>query len=116
MKRTNLGYLISMTDNNSKLINEMIEIFIEQVTEIGVEFEEAYRLKNYDVIANLAHKAKSSVGIMGMNQLSETLKELELLANEGKSTTKYPLYIKTFKEECSMAIDELIIFRNKLSS
>ncbi len=39
--------------------------------------------KEYDGLSKLAHKAKSSVAVMGMTGVAELLKELEKLAHDG---------------------------------
>jgi len=115
VKKTDLTYLYSMTGDDPKLINEMIELFIDQVKETGDELDEAYKGKNYDRVGKLAHKAKSSVQIMGMNDLSKKLAELEFLANEARNINEYPSYIEYFNEECRQAIEELIDHKHKLS-
>jgi hypothetical protein len=44
---------------------------------------------------------------MGMKDLAQKLKELELLAREGKDTESYPAMIDDFRNECKIAIAEL---------
>jgi len=80
-KHINLGYLESITDGNNELIKELIAIFIEQVPEFNEGFEKGIEEKDWNQIAAVAHKAKSSVISMGMDKLGNTdLKNLELLA------------------------------------
>lgn len=116
MKKTNLEYLYSMAGNDRKLIIELIDIFIDQVNEIGIELEKANAKGNYDLVGKLAHKAKSSVAIMGMSDLSQKLVELENLANKAQDKELYPSYIEQFREECADAVEELIIHRNSIKS
>jgi len=96
-----------MTGNDRILINELIDIFIDQVNEIGKELEEAYSRSNFEWLGKLAHKAKSSVAIMGMNKLSKKLKEFELLAKEQKDVDQYASFIEMFDKSCKEAIQEL---------
>ena len=63
--------------------------------------------KNYHSLGLLAHKAKSSVAIMGMNDLAEMLKTFELQAKEGKESELYESYITRFKTETDAAVTEL---------
>ena len=63
--------------------------------------------KNYTSLGLLAHKAKSSVAIMGMNELADMLKTFELQAREGKEPQLYESYIERFKNETEEAIKEL---------
>ncbi len=80
-KNINLNYLESITDGNLDLIKELITIFIEQVSEFNEGFKEGIEKKNWMQIAAVAHKAKSSVISMGMDDLgNKHLKNLELLA------------------------------------
>ena len=55
----------------------------------------------------LAHKAKSSVSIMGMDELAVMLKTFELQAKEERESHMYESYITRFKSETLAAITEL---------
>jgi HPt (histidine-containing phosphotransfer) domain-containing protein len=114
MNKTNLGYLITTMDNNREMVLELIDIFIEQVTEFGNEFEDLYKNKNFDGLGKLAHKAKSSVAIIGMDNLSRKLKELEQLAGNEENPEEYPAYINYFRQECAEAIKELNDYKNNV--
>jgi HPt (histidine-containing phosphotransfer) domain-containing protein len=114
VSKTDLKYLITTTNNNPDIILELIDIFIEQIAEFNNDFNELYELGNYDAIGKLAHKAKSSVAIMGMEILSSKLKELEILARENKNPETYPSYISYFKDECAEAAIELIDYKKNL--
>lgn len=77
----NLDYLEAIADGSKEIINELIEIFLDQVPEFTDGLSEGFQSKNWNEIAALAHKAKSSVVSMGMKTLGEVhLKNLELLA------------------------------------
>ena len=111
--KTNLSYLQTMSGGDKKLILEMIDIFIDQVKEIEQGMKENLEKKNYDSLGKLAHKAKSSVAIMGMKSLSNKLKELEMLAAKNHKIEKYPDYIKLFSAETDEAIKELREYKQK---
>lgn len=77
----NLSYLESIADGDQEIIKELITIFLEQVPEFTDGLADHYSGKNWKGIAALAHKAKSSVISMGMNNLGNNdLKNLELVA------------------------------------
>ena len=86
---------------------EFIDIFATQAKEFGVEMQDLYNNKKYDSLGQLAHKAKSSVAIMGMSPLSKRLKDLEIYCADGKNVEVYQEIISNFKSECSLAIQEL---------
>jgi HPt (histidine-containing phosphotransfer) domain-containing protein len=106
-KHINLEYLENMTGGSPEIVKEMISIFISQVPEIVTEMHDLYRKKEWKALGMLAHKAKSSVSIMGMNQLAEDLKELEMLTKELKEIERYHIFIDKFEKECTAAISEL---------
>jgi HPt (histidine-containing phosphotransfer) domain-containing protein len=104
---TDLSYLKGMTGGNPEVIKEMVNIFIEQVSEISESMDKALSEKNYIVLSKLSHKAKASVSIMGMNDLAATLKEFELKAAESKEIELYPTFVDKFKNDCALAVEEL---------
>ena len=86
----NLTYLRSMSAGSNELIKEMIEIFLTQVPGFIEDMNQHLENKEYEKLGALAHKAKSSVTVMGMDELGKDLKTLELLAKKGEEPEKYP--------------------------
>ncbi|MCU4176552.1 Hpt domain-containing protein [Carboxylicivirga sp. N1Y90] len=78
-----LSYLESITDGSLDIIKELIAIFVEQVPEFTEDFADGMANKDWKKIAAAAHKAKSSVVSMGINNLGNIdLKNLELLTKQ----------------------------------
>lgn len=100
-------YLDSVSAGNPEIIREIVIIFKDQTLEIYDEMIRLFSEKKYVSLGLLAHKAKSSVAIMGMNDLAIMLKTLEQLAKEGKEDELYESYIARFKAETDGAIIEL---------
>ena len=111
---TDLTYLNNMSGGNPEIIKEMISIFNEQVQEYIVDMQKLLDEKNYVQLGKLAHKAKSSVAIMGMNDLAADLKSLELLTKEEKEIESYPGYVKKFVQLCQQALSELKDVHDKM--
>ncbi len=109
--KTDLSYLEAMTEGNKGLIKELIGIFSTQVTEYSGQLHKFLEDKNWTELSKLAHKAKSTVAIMGMKELSEKLKQLELLSKEGKERESYAGLIDFFNSECKEAVLELQHYR-----
>jgi len=104
---TNLSYLRNMTDGNPELIQELVDIFISQADEYTKEMQDYYARNDWQSLSRLAHKAKSSVAIMGMNELSEMLKDFELSARDQKNVDKFFEYIRKFEHDINIACKEL---------
>ncbi len=78
-----LSYLEGIADGDKDIIKELIEIFLDQMPEFTDGFQESLKDRNWIKIAAIAHKAKSSVITMGMEQLGNVdLKNLELAAKQ----------------------------------
>lgn len=104
---TDLSYLNSMSGGSSDVIKEMIAIFNEQSKEYIMEMQKYLDEKNYLLLGKLAHKAKSSVAIMGMNDLAADLKTLEINTKTEKDVEMYPVYVEKFIRLTKQAIAEL---------
>jgi len=112
--RTDLNYLKTMSGGDPDLMTEMIEIFTLQVAELAEEMEELFNVQDFKSLGKLAHKAKTSVAIMGMNNLAGELKQFELNAKDGIKTETYRVHIDNFKLETQEAVRELIEFKTSL--
>jgi HPt (histidine-containing phosphotransfer) domain-containing protein len=111
---TDLTYLNNMAGGAPEIIKEMITIFLDQANEYIQDMPKLLEEKNYMALGKLAHKAKSSVSIMGMNDLATELKSLELLTKEEKDVETYPNYVKNFIAVCSQGMQELKEIESKL--
>lgn len=109
-----LSYLREMSGGNKDLIIEMISIFSSQVKDFGKEMEHLLESEQYESLGKLAHKAKSSVSIMGLNDLACRLKELENFAGERKNIETYGATIDSFKKSTEAAVNELEIVKQNL--
>ena len=96
-----------MSAGNKELVIEMIGIFKQQAVEFVEEMNTLNNEKRYEELGKLAHKAKSSISIMGLDELATDLKTFELNAKAGIETEKYPEFIARFEAETSEAIVEL---------
>lgn len=102
-----MEYLDSVSGGDQEIIKEIVILFKEQTVEIYNEMKSLLAAKNYPALGLLAHKAKSSVAIMGMDEMAQMLKTFELQAKEGKEPQLYEHYLEKFKSDTEEAIAEL---------
>lgn len=100
-------YLEMVAGGDSELLKELVSMFRDQVAEFNYEMKGLFEEKKYKALGNLAHKAKSSVAIMGMDGLSNMLKTFEVQATEAKNSNLYELYIQRFENDTKYALEEL---------
>jgi len=107
MAYTNLRYLKTITEGNKAIIREMIEMFTLQVPDFINNMKNHYDSKQYIALGKEAHKAKSSLQIVGMNELEKEMKAFQLKTIEGTDLESYPKYIALFETQCLAAVAEL---------
>jgi HPt (histidine-containing phosphotransfer) domain-containing protein len=106
-KFINTGYLELVSAGDRETIKEIVDIFREQSVEISAEMRACLSTKNYNTLGMLAHKAKSSVAIIGMDDLAEMLRILETESKNGINENNYESVIGRFERETRYAIEEL---------
>jgi len=112
-KLINLEYLESVTGGEISIVTEFVNMFKEQVVEFQTEMKSLYSEREYKQLGLLAHKAKSSMAIMGMAELADMLKTFELSAKASQNTEMYETYINKFCDDTDAAILELDDYLSK---
>jgi len=111
---TDLTYLTNMSGGSPEIVKEMIGIFVEQADEYLRDMQKHLDEKDYLALGKLAHKAKSSISIMGMTDLAADLKTLELLTKDNAEVESYPAFVEKFLAQTKLAITELTEIASKL--
>jgi HPt (histidine-containing phosphotransfer) domain-containing protein len=114
MAYLDLKYLESVTGGDPEMIQEMKNIFISQVPEFIDNLKKYLREGQYIELGKEAHKAKTSVMIMGMNALGKDLKTLQLATISGTNVETYPEFVRRFEVQCLGAVEELKHWSPKL--
>lgn len=96
MKVIDLTYIKTIADDTDVIVS-FIDIFSEQLVEFEASLNEAYVHNNWKQLAEIAHKAKSSIVSMGMCELGDAMKKLEMLAK--KLYTELPLAIPNIVDD-----------------
>jgi len=107
MAYTNLQYLQSITDGNQQINREIIELFLLQVPDFINNLNHLYQTGQYAALGKEAHKAKSSLQIMGMTELEAEMKILSQKTIQGIDAESYPAHIRNFELQCAGAVAEL---------
>jgi len=109
----NLDYLNEISAGDDQLILDLVDMFFEQIPEYQHSMHELYERKEWHNLGRIAHKAKSAVLMVGLNELAEELKNLEENAKEGKNINIYQEIIAKFVRESDFALKELLTIKNK---
>ncbi len=100
-------YLEMVSGGNREITGELISIFRQQVQEFNEQMATLFKNGKYEEMGLLAHKAKSSVAIMGMEELASLLKEMETMARTGANSNTYSDTLIRFSNDTAEAVKEL---------
>jgi len=114
MTFTNLNYLQTITEGDTASMQELITLFIEQVPEFIGNLKKHLAEEKFLELGKEAHKAKSSVMIMGMEDLGHDLKTLQLDTISGINKETYAEHVSRFETECLAAVEELNLALSKM--
>ena len=106
-------YLLNVTGGDMAVMEEIAGIFVSQVPEFLSEMKQLLGEEKYHELGLLAHKAKGSVTVMGMEETSKMLKEFELLAKAGEQKEKYEGFIARFERDTETVISEMNDYLDK---
>ncbi len=104
-----LGYLKSVASGNKKFLKEVMDIFITQIPEELININHAVQLRSWEKVADIAHKMKLGINIMGMKDSEKIILYIEAEAREKITPDEKTIKIKIekLKEKCLIAVEEV---------
>ncbi len=96
-----IGEMLVTTRNNKELAKQMITEFLSQSVSIFEKITEAIQNNNFLCVQQYAHILKGSAGSLSINKLSDTAKQMELIARAENAQT-----CQICLEECGIYFDE----------
>jgi HPt (histidine-containing phosphotransfer) domain-containing protein len=109
----NPEYLVNITGGDMATMEEIAAIFGSQIPEFVTEMKQLLGEGRFAELGLLAHKAKGSVTVMGMDETSRMLKEFELLAKAGDQKERYEGFIVRFEEDTARVLEEINDYLSK---
>jgi hypothetical protein len=110
----NPEYIISISDNNLKFIEEIYSIYCLQGAEILKLIKNAVNCNDINVISIQAHKLKSSFNIIGLTNSIENICILEDVNKIKTEQIEIISILKKIEEDYILSKDEFHIFIQKL--
>lgn len=93
---------------------KILSLFKQNVQEYEIKMAEALNQNKLDELAELAHKAKSTVKILGMDKQGDEMKRLELDIKEKIKIDSYEKRISDFIFFCHSALKEIDMLEKEL--
>lgn len=108
----NLNYLRSVTDNNPKMTAEFINAFMEQFPEYRKNIAVGYQTNDWKQLTIAAHSLKSSLAMIGVYELSKTMRHIEKLAKAEDINSKKEIHelINIFENTIGKVLRDLALY------
>lgn len=110
-KLLNFEYIESVAQNDADLKNELLHLFIKQLSETKTHLNKYLAEKNYDMLSAVAHKAKSSVAMFGIEALRKDMEQLESDTRERKNKENYLKIVENFNLLSEQILEEMKNFK-----
>lgn len=80
MIKVDLDYIYTISDNDRDFIKEMLTTFVKITPESIDAINNALETKNWKEMARLAHKIKPSILLLGIDEFSNLIREIEKIS------------------------------------
>ena len=115
-KLVHLDYLHEVAGNNTGLIAELIDIFMEKIPVSLRDMEQKAEMEEWRILKEIAHQTKANLRYVGIRVLADLADRIEKNVEAGKELGEIPRMISELKEGCHQAIEELKGYRETLNA
>jgi HPt (histidine-containing phosphotransfer) domain-containing protein len=109
--KIDLDYIYTISDGDRDFIREILETFVKITPESIDAINESLEQKQWKEVARVAHKIKPSILLLGVDELTKLIKEIEQMAKNQEEldqlTTKISL-LNQYSLDVLADIDELL--------
>ncbi len=84
----------SVSGGNDAFIRKMVLLFIETVPQNVTELKKCVDTENWDQVAKLAHKLKSTIDSMGIKSIHQEIRTVEANAKQKISFAEIPAHVQ----------------------
>jgi HPt (histidine-containing phosphotransfer) domain-containing protein len=106
--RYDLSYLNQVFQGNRDMVNNIIALFLQQVPRYVNEMEECVRKNEPLSLHPLAHKAKSSVAMLGIKDMEADIVQIEQDSKYLRNLDGLPLLVSRVKQNCQVVYNQLM--------
>ncbi|MDP4666080.1 MAG: Hpt domain-containing protein [Flavobacteriaceae bacterium] len=109
-QKYDLSGLNELFGGNQQMINEIVMLFLEQAPRHIEEMQESHQQQNFDLLGIVAHKAKSSVVMLGLNELASKLSKIEKDTRDRKNYDGLEALLNEVLDEYKIVFDQFKTF------
>jgi len=108
-KLYDLSMVLSVSGGNKDFIKKMVALFMETVPPNVAELKKSAESENWDQVAKIAHKLKSTIDSMGIKSLHQDIRTVESGAKQKINLTEIPSLVNKIESVINNCIVQLQI-------
>ena len=105
--RLNFSHLTQLIGEDSEFIIEVLEIIESETPDTLEEMKLHLQKKNYSRLSGTAHKYKSSINVLGSQELIALVKNIELKAKNHPEHKELENLMQDFEFACKSLMDQI---------
>lgn len=99
--------LVEASRGNKLFVDKMISIFINQTKNAIDSINKAYKMRDYKMVGEIAHRIKPSIDNMCINVIKEDIRELEKIAIEDPLSSRMPELMNKIETVLADVVNDL---------
>lgn len=103
-----LKNLQKIYQNNDEKIVKIVKMCQQSIPTELVEINQAFTNKEWDILRNKVHSLKPKLGYLGMSQMQENAKQIEIMAQKQEDPEKINALLNAISEHWNKAEPEII--------
>lgn len=105
-----LSYLNQIFQGNQEPIKQVIQLFLEKVPQYIDEMEKCVEKQDFFSLHPLAHKAKSSITMLGLKSMEQQVINIEEDSRKHRNQAGLGDLVQELRAECEIVIKQLNCF------
>jgi HPt (histidine-containing phosphotransfer) domain-containing protein len=102
-----LSYLNQVFQGNKELVDNIINLFLQQVPEYISEMVSCVERNDLLSLHPLAHKAKSSISMLGLKNMEKNVVRIEQDSKHNRNIEELPKIVYSVQDECVLVYEQL---------
>ena len=102
-----LSYLNQVFQGNKELVDNIINLFLQQVPEYISEMVKCVERNDLLSLHPLAHKAKSSIAMLGLKNMEQNIIRIEQDSKHNRNLDALPEIVLQVQDECTIVYEQL---------
>ncbi len=101
------SYLKTVSNNNEEFIREIIDTFIDTIPEHLHQIKTCLRVNDWDEVARVVHKIKSSLSLLGLQDAKNLAIEIENYGKDQSQAAQFTEMVNSFIDSLQFEINHL---------